>query len=46
MTSSFIDVTLLSVISSYQMLLPLFTQLDFPQEGAEEASESPEVAMW
>ena len=29
-----------------QMLLPLFTQLDFPQGGAEDAGEVPEVAIW
>jgi len=29
------------------MLLPLFGQVDFPQEGTEETSEVPEVAnLW
>ena len=30
----------------HQMLLPLFSQVDFPQEGTEETSEVPEVAIW
>ena len=30
----------------HQMLLPLFGQVDFPQEGTEETSEVPEVAIW
>ncbi|XP_068720916.1 lipopolysaccharide-responsive and beige-like anchor protein [Montipora capricornis] len=37
--------SILHSLGGIQMLLPLFTQLDFPQEGAEDTSEVPEVAI-
>ena len=36
----------MGMITSCQMLLPLFSQLDFPQEGSGEAIETPELAIW
>ena len=37
---------LMGMITFFQMLLPLFSQLDFPQEGSGEAVETPELATW
>ncbi|KAJ7325688.1 hypothetical protein OS493_029114 [Desmophyllum pertusum] len=36
---------ILHSLGGIQMLLPLFGQLDFPQEGVEDTSEVPEVAI-